>query len=294
MSTISKAGGRFLKTGQKLRPTALPNAERLRKEVSIPLDNLFDPVQEEDRFTEYDQWKFFPGDRVLITKGENKGKISKVISFSQVENKLVLEDSPVKKAVVPKFHWNAGSTGYINDIPMSVSIDDVKLVAKIQDETSGAAKDVVVHKFEFKGRHFNKDHQAYLPTRVVKHKGETYYLPWPVPEEKPDKSAAANQDVNSERTYFVDSVVHNQIPEAALNTIRNPKSKYRRGVFEQRHLNKFVAPEMPLSSVKKAYLEELEAKKKQGHNKLTPDLKDFIGGKVKNYIEIQKKTLGIN
>ncbi|GMM34711.1 mitochondrial 54S ribosomal protein YmL40 [Saccharomycopsis crataegensis] len=291
MSNVSVAGRRFWKRASHdfLRPHELKRIKTNR----LPFFKRNDFVLSEDEYKDFEQWRYFPGDRVMITTGEKKGTVTKVVSYINSSNSLILEDGPTYRTILPKQFWQPGTTSYVNEIPEGVKPQDLKLVAKVHDEATGKDKDVIVHKFEFLGKHFNKEWQTWLPTRVVKDKGEVLYLPWPAPESPLERTGASGEDANSERSYYVDSVVHNQIPKDALKDIRNPYSKYKRGTFEQRHLNKFTAPDMPLSETKKAYLSELEAKKALGHKKLTPEVKDFIGGRVKKFVESQKKDLNI-
>lgn len=288
MSVSSKAGERFIRTA-KARLLGAPDGIR-----ELPFQREMENVPDDEKFKTLNQWKFLPGDRVLIAKGEKKGTVTKIFAYKEDANKFILENGPTMTLPVPKPLWGEQATGHINQQPKGVARDCLKLVVKMPDEVTGEDHDVIVHDFGFSGKHYNKHYKTIMPTRVVKHHGEQLVLPWPLPEEPIARSAAANEDTNSERTYYVDSVVANQIPKDALATIRNPRSKHRRGVFETRHKNKFVGPEMPLSDTKTAYLAELDAKRKLGHHKLTPELKLYIGDRVKQHVDNQKKQLGIN
>lgn len=284
MSKVSGANARFRLLAERLRT---PQNE---SKGSLPFAEGFKAIPEKDKYKDLKDWKFFPGDRVMITKGKGKGMITSVLSYVESANKISVDAAPSKLEIIPRALWEENTASYVHRQPILYEPSDLKLVVKMEDD-AGKEKDVIVHKFDFEGLHFNKDYQCYMPTRVVRDKGETLVLPWPAPKLPLKRTAAAGEDENSERTYFVDSAVRNQIPEGALRDIRNPRSKYRRGVFEQRHLNRFLAPQMPLTEARKAYLESLKNIKTE--DKLTDDVKEMIGAKVKAYIESQKKELGV-
>lgn len=292
MSTLSRVSPRYIgKKSDKVYEKLLSKNTKLTlpfQRFAIEQQNI--PESEKFKPDELTKWRFLPGDTVLVTKGSRKGTITKVIGYNQGANGLYLEDGPTKDYIVPKQLWNQYSTSYVNTLPESVHPKDLKLIAKMDLDDSGVEKDVIIQDFTFDGtKYFDKNHQKLMPNRIVTHNNESLILTWPAPDTPVSKSAASNQDVNSERTYFVDSIIHNQIPNEALSTIRNPHSKYRKGIFTNKTLSKFVAPEMPSTYVPKS----TDKKVLPANNLKNDALKDFIGGKIKEYIQNQKKQLGM-
>lgn len=288
---ISKAGSRILDrvNNPAAKYAKIKEAQRLKSFPEFMRPDL-PIVDEAKRFTTEQDWKFLPGDRVVIVNGEHKGNICVIKGRDEHTNGYLLDDNgPSKQVVVPKEYWQKGQTSHVVDVPKAMRQSDLRLVADIEDESNpGKFKTVAIQNIVFKGKYYDEDYKKVLPYRCVF--GETdLIIPWPRPEPIDDGDLATLPEVTREQTFWVDSVVRNPIPHKAFLTIRNPKSKYRRGKITVDDLKYLVKPKMPMTESEKVALsmkDQLTAVKRP---ELTEEDKILISERVKNYLESQQK-----
>ncbi|CEP60164.1 mitochondrial 54S ribosomal protein uL24m LALA0_S01e04456g [Lachancea lanzarotensis] len=282
---LSKAGSRFLKQVEN-RPKHLVDHFKKFEEKSMPsfLVPSIPRVEDEERFKSVREWKYMPGDRVVVTKGKWKGQVCLIHQHDKETNGFVLdENGPTKTVPVPKQFWSEGQNSHMVTFPMAVSQNDVKLVADIDDQKApGETKTVAVRDIVFRGSYYDEAYKKLMPFRCVSGQ-EDLVIPWPQPEKKPDGTLATSPEVAREQTFWVSSIAQSPIPQGALLTIRNPKSKFRRGVLTARDIGKLVAPKMPLTKTKKSYIAEKQQLAARPKRKLSDDERELIGSKVFEY-----------
>ncbi|CAH01479.1 mitochondrial 54S ribosomal protein uL24m [Kluyveromyces lactis] len=279
---LSKAGARFLEQVQAKNSNI---AKQFAKYEGLTMPEFLKPslprVEESEKYKSVKQWKYMPGDRVVIVNGKFKGNVCAITQHDVHTNGYILdENGPTNTVPVPKQFWQQGQNSHMVSFPVPVSQADIKLVADLDDpETPGVAKTVAVRDIEFKGSYYDSDYKKIMPYRVVV--GENnMVVPWPKPEFKPDGALATRSEIARQQTFWVESVVKNPVPEAALSTIRNPKSKYRRGTLTTKEISRLVAPKMPLTEAKKRYIEQRKELAALPKRKLTDEDQELIGDKV--------------
>lgn len=289
---ISKAGSRilerlnnptskFAKGKEKKRLQSIP--EFMRPDLPI--------VEESHKFKSEQDWKFLPGDRVVIVRGDHRGNVCVIKGRDEHTNGYLLDDNgPTKQVVVPKEYWQEGQTSHVVAIPRTMCQKDLRLVADIEDEGNpGQIKTVAIQNVVFKGKYYDEDYKKILPYRCVY--GQTdLVIPWPRPEPVEDGNLGTTPEVTREQTFWVDTAARNPIPRNAFLTIRNPHSKYRRGKITARDLEYLVKPKMPLTESQEAGLAMKEEMAKVKRPQLTEEDKILISEKVQAYLESQNKA----
>ncbi|KAG0674697.1 hypothetical protein C6P41_001264 [Kluyveromyces marxianus] len=279
---ISKAGARFLEQ-VKMKDSNIAKMFNKFERSTMPefLSSPLERVDESEKFTTERQWKFMPGDRVVILNGEFKGNVCAITQHDRHTNGYILdENGPTKTVPVPKQFWQAGQNSHMVSFPVPVSQKDIKLVADIDDPSRpGVSKTVAIRDIEFSGSYYDADYKKMMPYRVVVGDNKMV-VPWPKPEFKPDGVLATRSEIARQQTFWVESAIKNPIPEAAFLTIRNPKSKYRRGVLTAKEISRLVAPKIPLTEEKKQYIQQKKELSGLPKRKLTDEDKEAIGSKI--------------
>lgn len=292
MSYLSKAGARFrldIKNIPKHRLGFFKKLQDKTQPAFIRPQIDYDLHEDSTIPTDFAKLKYLVGDRVIITKGPKKGNICKV--SRHVENGYTLdENGPTSTVVVPKEFWTEGQKSHVITFPKAVTQDQIRLVAEIEDETTGALKTVAVENLEFKGSYYDEDYKKVLPYRSV-HGNPDLVIPYPRPEAKEDGPLSTEVGEVRERSFFVESLAKDAIPQDALLTIRNPKSKWRRGKLTRTEVKKLTPPTMPLTDVKKAFLAELQEKAMKPTNVITEEMKAFLGERVKQHEAVKLEQL---
>jgi large subunit ribosomal protein L24 len=292
MSWLSKAGARFRLDFQKIPRHRLPKYLKLQEATQpqfirpqVPVDLKKDGAVS----TDWTKLKYLVGDRVLIVEGEKKGNICKVSRHSEYGGYVLDENGPTDTVVVPKQFWTEGQTSHVVTFPKAVTEDKIRLVAEVEDEVTKQVKTVAVDHLDFKtGSYFDEDYHKVVPFRSV-HGQPDMVIPWPRPEPVEDGPLSTEVAQVRERTYFVESVVRDAIPEEALLTIRNPHSKHRRGTLDRTLVKRLTPPEMPLTDTKKAYMAERAHLQKRSKVNITDEMKSFLGKKIREHELVKQK-----
>ncbi|CCD27303.1 mitochondrial 54S ribosomal protein uL24m MRPL40 NDAI_0K01120 [Naumovozyma dairenensis CBS 421] len=294
---LSKAGARVAERATKVPRHLQPRLQKImeRGTPQFRRGNL-PHVRDEERFDSEKQWRFLVGDRVVITKGKLKGTVTTIRMHDRSTNGYILgPGGPTRKVPVPKTLWSEGQTTHIVEMPQIMKRKDLKLVADIEDPKTGNLKTVAVRDLVFRGGYYDENYKKVMPYRYVA--GEQgLIVPWPKPEVVPDGELGTTPENVREQTFWADSYVRNPIPNAALLTIRNPNSKFRKGTLKLKDLARLVAPEMPLTPERKEYLrkeKELKAKNKNILERPALSLEDMqmIDNRIKDHLEKQSRTV---
>lgn len=288
---ISKAGGRIM---DRLTHPPRGMTKHNAKEQSKALPEFLKPdlpiLTVADRFKGPRDWQFLPGDRVVIMNGSCRGNIVHITKHDIATNGFVLdENGPTKSVAVPKDFWTEGQTTHVVNLPILMQKRDLRLVADIEDTANpGKMKTVAVDHITFKDQYYDENYKKMMPYRCV-FGNPDLIIPWPKPEPIEDGDLTTDSETAREQTFWVDSIVRGSIPDAAFTTIRNPHSKYRRGKITPSDLKKLVAPKMPLTETKKAYLEEQKMLHERPKEILTEEDKIKIGNRVMQFLQ-EKET----
>lgn len=279
---LSKAGARYIEQTQSKNSGLAKQFKKFEK-LTTPafLETSLPRIDQDDAFKSEKEWKFLPGDRVVLVNGEFKGNICNITQHDKHTNGYILdENGPTKTVPVPKQFWQQGQSSHMVSFPVPVSQKDIRLVADIEDPKSpDSQKTVAVRDVVFRGSYYDSDFKKVMPYRCVIGE-EELIVPWPKPEYKPDGVLATNSEVAREQTFWVESLVKNPIPAGAFSTIRNPKSKFRRGTLTAKEVARLVAPKMPLTQEKKAYIKQKEELANLPKRTLTEEDKEIVGTKI--------------
>ncbi|CAI4840543.1 CQI_4a_G0053390.mRNA.1.CDS.1 [Saccharomyces cerevisiae] len=289
---LSNVGSRVMKRLGNRPKNFLPHSEKfIKKSTPEFMKSDLKEVDEKTSFKSEKEWKFIPGDRVVVMSGASKGNIAVIKSFDKRTNSFILdENGPTKTVPVPKQFWLEGQTSHMITIPVSILGKDLRLVADIDDEkTPGKTRTVAVRDVSFNGSYYDADYKKVMPYRCVKGQPDLI-IPWPKPDPIDVQTNLATDPVIArEQTFWVDSVVRNPIPKKAIPSIRNPHSKYKRGTLTAKDIAKLVAPEMPLTEVRKSHLAEKKELAEREVPKLTEEDIEAIGARVFEFLEKQKR-----
>ncbi|CCF56610.1 hypothetical protein KAFR_0B03140 [Kazachstania africana CBS 2517] len=284
---ISVAGRRIL---QQVNNPSKAMSKHLEKQLVNSIPEFMRPhlkkVPEDCQFKSERDWKFLPGDRVVILAGECAGNIAYVKRHDQITNGYVLdENGPSVEVAVPKQFWQEGQTSHVVAVPKTLSQKEIRLVADIEDaEMPGVFKTVAIDNIMFKGTYYDDNYKKKMPYRCV-YGDPDLIIPWPKPEFQEDGPLATAPSVAREQTFWVDTIARNPIPSDAFLTIRNPHSKYKRGKITAQDLRKLVAPEMPISETKKAFVREQVFLAKRDMPTLTQEDKFIIAKRVEEFLK---------
>lgn len=276
-----------------------PNFERLPKTVQSMFRDMqkkgqisalqpdLPEVPEDKLYRRVEQWKYLPGDRVMIVKGEHKGTVTSIVSHLKNTNGYYLEDGPMKKIVVPREYWRQTQPSHVVDYPVAVTRDSIKLVSSLTDEKTGKTKTFAADDVVFRGRYWDAAHKKMLPYRCVKNE-EHITIPWPAPEPIHDDELCTPEDKALERSYFPMSVVHSGLPDDLKLSLRAPLARrtiprYSKKIITNSDLKRLTPPKMPEPPHKELMRQEKKMLAERSIE-LTAEMKEFIGSKVAQHL----------
>ncbi|CCK72273.1 mitochondrial 54S ribosomal protein uL24m MRPL40 KNAG_0J01920 [Huiozyma naganishii CBS 8797] len=286
---ISKAGARIME--QLAHPT--PGVARKRELEALravpsflrpDLPRVMDPAK---RYRTPQEWLFMPGDRVVIMRGPCRGNIAVVREHDRNTNGYLLDESgPQRTVVVPREFWQEGQESHVVAMPQALRRQDLRLVAEIESpQDDGKLRTVAVDNVMFEGEYYDKWYRRKMPYRCVFGQRDLV-IPWPRPEPQETGTLGTDPGVAREQSFWVDSLVRGPIPSAALATVRNPHSKYRRGKLTPRDIKRLVAPEMPAMPAMRQRKNSSQHKKQM----ITDEDIELIGSRVQQFLESQTTT----
>ena len=219
-----------------------------------------------------DRPKFIPfadGDRVVITKGKERGKIGYVQNINEEKDTVQVKDMNVVDIFVPDWinrEDEAGDRGNIVQNSQHMPLHYVKLVYPLPDPKTGRVRDVIIDRLE--PVHVKGKAGA---SQVVGHKkgaaraipGVNTIIPWPpkVPFSKPKEEEEFDDDtprITVDEKTFRPYLLYPPMPMSVVDELRNKYSRFR-----TRHDWDFVQ--------KKEAEDEREEKRKQlGKTMRTP------------------------
>lgn len=211
-----------------------------------------------------EQMDFVPvseGDRVVVMKGRDRGKIGEIADVLRDRDAVRINGINVADIYVPK--WMDQETAEqreIQAIPRYIPIEDVRLVYPLPDPESGVPRDVVIERLDCIRRPKNKSlkeddghkFDRYIP-------GTNTVIPWPEQAEPNETTyeidtAAMTLDDRSFRPYLLAA----PMPVSVIDELRNKYSKFR-----TRHDPEFIEQ-------KEAEAERVERRKGLGASMRTP------------------------
>lgn len=172
---------------------------------------------------------FTEGDRVVVVKGREAGRIGEIADVQRDRNGVRVNGLNVVDVEVPQWMNEAG--GKIQAIPRHFSMSDVRLVYPLPDPVTGIPRDVVIERLEGFRRPRNKrlakgvedghKYERYIP-------GTNTVIPWPVAAETEEQSYDADTAIISvEETSFRPYLLAAPMPVSVIDELRGKYSKHR-------------------------------------------------------------------
>lgn len=256
----------YLKRNTAMNLPTLPKATHLPKA--------------EKRLT-YREQEVAKGDLIYITKGQGKGKIVTVESYSKDRDSVYCSEV-YQEVVVPKMYWMEGQQSHLLRIPLAIPRANFKLAAKDKDE-NGKTYYVVADEVVMKGVSYDDRYRQWMPRRFVKHH-ESVEIPWPTPPDVKEDYLSTSQDAVLEKSYELQTIAQSPLPKGVLSELRNPHSKHKKRVLSEMEARMINGPKMPLSTEQKIYLAKKAAQPEKKLSKLSEEVEDFIGQKVADHL----------
>ncbi|EKG21297.1 KOW domain-containing protein [Macrophomina phaseolina MS6] len=196
---------------------------------------------------------FAQGDRVVMLKGRDKGKIGEVSEFDDESQTVRVKGLNVADLHVPEYmRENEGDASPIRTVELKVPISDVRLVWTLRDSRTGQRRDVILNEVVRKKTGVDKNGND-LYTRFVP--GTNITLPYPKYETPPKEDQASDTlRILSEEQTFIPTLLRPPMPPSVLDELRNKYSYFR-----DRHDPEWV--EKKLSEDEAERQKELWAKK---------------------------------
>lgn len=168
------------------------------------------------------------GDRVVITRGRDKGKIGVVGEVSLDKAAVQVRDLNMLDIHLPA--WLKQQNSDDRDIfshAQLMSIEDVKLVYPLPDPDTGIPRDVIVDRLQCVNRRFDKNKREWDEgDRVIP--GTNTIIPWP---EKADPQYEDNEvdtlRISVEEQTFRPFLIRPPMPLSVVDELRNKYSRFR-------------------------------------------------------------------
>lgn len=196
-------------------------------------------------------WNIAIGDRVQVSRGQDKDKVGVVAEIFRKHNQLRVQGLNVQRKLLPP-HMRSTERPEERSVeyPMPIHYSNLRLAGRIPGE-DGKPKDIVAKRIKRGQLFFNKATKMLTWRRWIP--GERFFLPWPLL--KPS-TEAANEEVDSlaadvAAETFTPTLHQAPFPAAIIDELRFKYSKLRaRKSVRRRLLNELspVAPPVPVES----------------------------------------------
>ncbi|KAG8631493.1 hypothetical protein KVT40_000633 [Elsinoe batatas] len=167
------------------------------------------------------------GDRVVVLKGVDKGKIGRVREVHEDRQDIDMEDLNQYNFTVPDFVAEGDQQEYTPTVYGSrpVKFEDIKLVTRVKDR-SGLVRDVVVEELEIrksKRRDADVRGQRWIP-------GLNIRVEWPEKDEEPESVEDTDSDtfrLTVDEPTFTPTLQRPPMPPSVIDELRGKYSKFR-------------------------------------------------------------------
>lgn len=208
---------KFLKEDKtdRVRQGSYPNFSQFKFVETVPFH---------ERFANEKQWKYLPGDKVVIVNKdyESFGSITEVVSHvdqGATTNLYTLkEGNPKNLMAIPKMFWSKDQTTFIHELESFVKQDDIRLVYE-HPETKEV---LIVDDVDFtEEMYYNSSYDKLLPKRFVKNNPDLI-VEWPSKKSNATKTAdilGTNPDEVLKETFQPESFFESDIPDGAKHNL---------------------------------------------------------------------------
>lgn len=192
---------------------------------SVPIYN-FQPPEKHPKNTV--KWSgLAQGDRVVVVKGREKGKVGQVRSVTENRGTVEVDGVNLADVSVPEWIQQEDAQQPIMTVPVGIPLEDVRLVYPLPDPVTGALRDVVVERLEcMRRKRDSVTMELDRGWRVVA--GTRTIIPWPAelePEFEDYECDTLAPSVDNET--FVPTLQEAPFPLSVIDELRNKYSKFR-------------------------------------------------------------------
>lgn len=167
------------------------------------------------------------GDRVVVIKGREKGKIGLVEVLDNDRGFVKVKGVNIGEVNVPEWAQQENNSQPIMPMPFPIAIGDVRLVYPLPDKETGIPQDVVIERLE-------RVNEQWDAVKRVWDKGEraipgtNTLIPWPetIPAEEIDHEDDTLR-ISVEEETFRPHLMFPPMPTTVIDELRNKYSKFR-------------------------------------------------------------------
>ncbi|EOD50098.1 putative kow motif domain protein [Neofusicoccum parvum UCRNP2] len=169
---------------------------------------------------------FAEGDRVVLLRGRDKGRIGEIREFDEDSQTVRVKGLNLADVAVPEYmRKHEGDATAVRTIELKVPMDDVRLVWALRDKTTGERRDVIINEVVRKKTGTDKNGNT-LYTRFVP--GTNITMPYPKLEVPPEEDQPGDTlRILSEEQTFVPTLLRPPMPPSVLDELRNKYSYFR-------------------------------------------------------------------
>ncbi|KAM0715564.1 hypothetical protein Q7P37_009062 [Cladosporium fusiforme] len=192
---------------------------------SISLFNMnFAKVQEKNKL----DWPgIVDGDRVVVIRGRDKGKIGKVDTVDEERGAVKVAGVNMGDVSVPEWAQQESSTESLISLELHIPLEDVRLVYPLPDKKTGVMQDTIIDRlvrvdeqWDDVKREWDQGQRAIPGTNTL--------IPWP---EKVDPELKDHDDdtlrISVEEETFRPYLMNPPMPVSVIDELRNKYSKFR-------------------------------------------------------------------
>ncbi|KAF2210437.1 hypothetical protein CERZMDRAFT_118221 [Cercospora zeae-maydis SCOH1-5] len=176
------------------------------------------PERDPERRLPRDKWPFRVGDRVVITRGRDQGKIGSITEVDEEADAVRVNGLNMIDIHYPQWmkeQYNEKRD--VTSIEQPIRRKDVQLVFPLPDPETGMPRDTIIEKVE-----------VIQGTRVIP--GSSTFLPWPEKDDTPGDQEVYEDDTLQaavdERT-FRPFLIRPPMPLSVIDELRNKYSRFR-------------------------------------------------------------------
>ncbi|KAK0263188.1 hypothetical protein B0A54_00553 [Friedmanniomyces endolithicus] len=171
---------------------------------------------------------FSEGDRLLVIKGRDKGRIGECIEVQKERGCVRIKGLNVMDVIVPEWmKAEDSSRDAIEGISRFLPLDSVQLVYPLPDPVTGIPRDVVIERLIHINHRFDKMKGEWTPgDRLIP--GTNTIIPWP-PTADPtyDDFADDTLRITVEEQTFRPFLMTPPMPVTVIDELRNKYSRFR-------------------------------------------------------------------
>ena len=168
------------------------------------------------------------GDRVVVMRGRDKGRIGSVQEVMMERGQLRVKGVNVTDVVIPEWMNREDNTqGVVQQVPRAIPMEDVRLVYPLPDPETGIVRDVIVDRLVRVNSEYYKVKKEWTEgDRLIP--GTNTLVPWP---EKADPDYEDHDDdtlrITVEEQTSRPFLLHPPMPLTVIDELRNKFSRFR-------------------------------------------------------------------